>query len=386
MATISESGGAFTISLGTVSNIGQSGGYTRNPKMVAIGTNRLATMFKVDSGATGNNLKPRVNIASIRPSSGASETGTSDTYIQAEYGTQLETTDSMTNDATAFSDGWFDSTNNILYFVWEDEYYDLKLAACTNSNFTGNTGSNLYLEKESVTEMHTNGTGPTVAHISGDNYVLYFTNLDTNKLAAMHFSVNTSTYAVTKQTQVDYANFAPTDTNKAHKTSHGNVLVSSIVGGNQTIVSSTVSGTTVTWGSSHTTVSNSGYGYEYLDSILTNGGFVTQVKIYQQGSKAVATHTFNVSNITSNMTYTREFVGFADAAYSDGQTATIKTFGNNVDTLSGLTAGTYYYLQGDGTVGTSATFANANRESLEDRGFAGVALSSSKLLIHRPTG
>ena len=387
MAKITESGGNFTISLGTTTYIGGNAGFTRNPKMVAIGNNRIATLFKVDSGAYGTQSKPRVNVASIRPSANGTPTGTSDTYIQAEIGTHLETSDNMTGDATGFSDGWFDSTNDILYFVYKTSNDDLKLAACTNSDFTGNFSNDLTLTIESLTTMHTSASGPTVAHVSGDNYVLYFKNQSSsNYLSAMHFSVNPSTYAVTKQTEVNNTSFAAGHDHKAHKTSHGNILVSGISGSNQKVVSSTVSGTTVSWGSGITTYSNAGYGYEYLDQILTNGGFLVTTKIYQQGNKAVAIHTLNVSNITSNMTYTREFVGYADGAYSDGQTATIKTFGNNVNTLSGLTAGTYYYLQGDGTIGTDNTFANANRESTEDRGFAGLALSSSKLLIHRPTG
>ena len=387
MATISESGGNFTISLGTVSNIGGNGGFTRNPKMVKISNTRIATLFRVDTSAYGTQGKPRVNVSSIRPSSGGTPTGTSDTYIQAEIGTHLETSDNMSDDATGFSDGWFDSTNDILYFIYKDSNDDLKLAACTNSNFNTNFSNDLTLTIESLTTMHTSAGGPTVAHVSGDNYVLYFKNQSSsNYLSAMHFSVNPSTYAVTKQTEVNNTSFAAGHDHKAHKTSHGNILVSGISGGNQKVVSSTVSGTTVSWGSGITTYSNAGYGYEYLDQILTNGGFLVTTKIYQQGNKAVAIHTLNVSNITSNMTYTREFVGYADGAYSDGQTATIKTFGNNVDTLSGLTAGTYYYLQGDGTIGTDAAFANANREDTEDRGFAGLALSSSKLLIHRPTG
>ena len=89
--------------------------------------------------------------------------------------------------------------------------------------------------------------------------------------------------------------------------------------------------------------------------------------------------TVKTQSITSNYTESHRFVGFADQAYSNGQTVTVKTYGNNVDTLSGLNAGTEYYVQGDGTLGTSSisTFASG-------AGFAGLALSSSKLLIGQP--
>ena len=79
---------------------------------------------------------------------------------------------------------------------------------------------------------------------------------------------------------------------------------------------------------------------------------------------------------TSNLVGNDLYVGFADQAYTNGQTATIKTYGNNVDTLSGLTPGTKYYVQGDGTVGTSA-FTPTTR--------AGIAIGTTKLLIQEPT-
>ena len=79
---------------------------------------------------------------------------------------------------------------------------------------------------------------------------------------------------------------------------------------------------------------------------------------------------------TSNLVGNDHYVGFADQAYTNGQTATIKTYGNHVDTLSGLTAGTKYYVQGDGTVGTSAASPTTR---------AGIAIGTTKLLIQEPT-
>ena len=83
---------------------------------------------------------------------------------------------------------------------------------------------------------------------------------------------------------------------------------------------------------------------------------------------------------SSTLTQASQYIGFADQAYTNGQTATIKTYGNSVDTLSGLTAGTEYYLQQDGTVGTSTGFSTfASYTPL-----AGTALSATKLLIRDP--
>ena len=77
----------------------------------------------------------------------------------------------------------------------------------------------------------------------------------------------------------------------------------------------------------------------------------------------------------SNRTVANHYLGFADQAYTDGQTATIKTYGNNSSDLSGLTIGSKYYVQNDGTVATSTASPSA---------LAGLAISATKLLIMEP--
>ena len=65
------------------------------------------------------------------------------------------------------------------------------------------------------------------------------------------------------------------------------------------------------------------------------------------------------------------FIGFAKAAATNGNSCTVKVVGNTA-TKSSLTAGQKYYVQTDGSLDTSA-----GTPSVE----AGVALSSTKLLI-----
>jgi len=88
-----------------------------------------------------------------------------------------------------------------------------------------------------------------------------------------------------------------------------------------------------------------------------------------QDSSSRPTGYFFKVGIT-NLT-TENFVGFADAAISNGASGTINVTGNTT-TQSSLTAGQKYYLQGNGTLSTTA-----GSPSVE----AGVALSSTKLLI-----
>ena len=91
----------------------------------------------------------------------------------------------------------------------------------------------------------------------------------------------------------------------------------------------------------------------------------------------------NVGTTTqqSNLTHARHYVGYVDQAYTNGQTATIKTYGNTVTTLSGLTIGSIYYVQGNGTVGTSVD--STLSFSTETPG-AGLAITATTLLIKDP--
>ena len=82
----------------------------------------------------------------------------------------------------------------------------------------------------------------------------------------------------------------------------------------------------------------------------------------------VVTVPYSRTNLT-----TENYIGIADAAYSDGATATIQTVGAVDDAQSGLTAGQKYFVQEDGTLGLT--------ESAGTGTLAGKALSATKLLI-----
>ena len=87
----------------------------------------------------------------------------------------------------------------------------------------------------------------------------------------------------------------------------------------------------------------------------------------RQAHAFVYRQAYTSSNLTAN-----NFVGISDAAYSDGQTATIQVVGSVDDAQSGLTPGNKYYVQTDGTLSTTADTPSV---------LAGVALSATKLLI-----
>ena len=87
----------------------------------------------------------------------------------------------------------------------------------------------------------------------------------------------------------------------------------------------------------------------------------------QQIYVRIHTAAYDSTNLEAN-----NYVGISDAAYTNGQTATIQVVGSVDDAQSGLTAGKAYYIQKDGTLATTADTPSV---------VAGVALSATKLLI-----
>ena len=74
---------------------------------------------------------------------------------------------------------------------------------------------------------------------------------------------------------------------------------------------------------------------------------------------------------TTNLT-TENFIGFSDAAYTNGQTATIQIISTIDDAQSGLTTGTSLYVQNDGSLSTTVGVPSV---------FAGTAISDTEILI-----
>ena len=79
----------------------------------------------------------------------------------------------------------------------------------------------------------------------------------------------------------------------------------------------------------------------------------------------------NVNNITTNLT-AENFIGISDAAYANGDTATVQIAGSVDDAQSSLTAARKYYVQATGGVGLTASNPSV---------VAGTAVSSTKLIV-----
>jgi hypothetical protein len=76
-------------------------------------------------------------------------------------------------------------------------------------------------------------------------------------------------------------------------------------------------------------------------------------------------------NAAANLT-AENFIGFSNAAYTNGQTATIQLVGAVDDAQTGLTPGQSYYVQTDGTLSTTPGSPSV---------FAGTAVAATKIIV-----
>ena len=87
----------------------------------------------------------------------------------------------------------------------------------------------------------------------------------------------------------------------------------------------------------------------------------------KKGTAIIANYMSASTNLTAN-----NFLGFSDAAYSDGQTAKIQIAGSVDDAQSGLTTAKKHYVQNDGSLSTTAGDPSV---------FAGVGISTTQIIV-----
>jgi len=103
-----------------------------------------------------------------------------------------------------------------------------------------------------------------------------------------------------------------------------------------------------------------------FDSNSNRGVLVTQNTDSNKGTAIVFQNT-NVANLT-----TENYIGISDGVYASGADATIQVKGSVDDAQSSLTPGQSYFVQTDGTLGTTADDPSV---------FAGTAVASTKLIV-----
>ncbi len=139
------------------------------------------------------------------------------------------------------------------------------------------------------------------------------------------------------------------------------------------IAALTISGTDITFDNSVQVLTGSSGAFSQL---VWNSNTGKALLAYSDQSTTphaakIVTVTASESTLVSNVN-AENYVGISDGAYSNGATATIQTAGAVDDAQSGLIAGQAYYVQGDGTLSTTADDPSV---------FAGTAISATQLMI-----
>ena len=147
----------------------------------------------------------------------------------------------------------------------------------------------------------------------------------------------------------------------------------------------TISGTDITWGEPETVANFYGAGGNQMNSPANCYDSVNK-KIISAFRKGAEYGTGNYSqenylnavvrNAPATNVTNENFIGIAENAYSSGAVASVRSEGGISATVSGLTAGQTYYVQNNGTLGTSPAVPVVK---------AGVALSASKLSVSPTT-
>ena len=135
-----------------------------------------------------------------------------------------------------------------------------------------------------------------------------------------------------------------------------------------TAIAGTVSGTSISFGSE--VVFNTAGGTNY-NSAIYDPSSKRFVVAYRDDSNSNAGTTIVGSFDATNVT-TENFIGFSDAAYTNGQTAKIQVVTAIDDAQSGLTTGSKHYVQNDGTLSTTAGSPSV---------LAGTAISDTEIIV-----
>jgi len=348
---------------------GQSGtaGDYREPHMVAIGDDRIAFYARANnSTCKWNTNTPGFLVGDV----------TSTNVWNYRSWTAI---DGSHNCDGQWRDLTYDSTNDIIAFVWRRDSTDTndyimgaRVSSGTNPTFT--LGTPL---------QHTTGTVKNrVRYNSVKN--IFVTAWESSSIFYMKaHTINSTTLAVTAGTAVNW-NHGMGFISLNLVTSNEGGAFSVVVGTDNTtrIVSASFAGTnnlttTLNGSSNNPVCSNYGSVGEACCVYIAHTGRVLSVVRSGSGSAAgMVLGTNKTTQATTNVDYLN-CIGFAPSAISDGNTGTINLDGNTVDNQSGLTAATRYYVQSDGSLGTSQ-FAGAGGANVKS---GGMALSATKLLI-----
>ena len=136
-----------------------------------------------------------------------------------------------------------------------------------------------------------------------------------------------------------------------------------------TAVPMTVSGTSISKGTATVFESDT---VQYMAATFDSNSNVVPIMFYDQGNSNYGTGViFQNASTPSNLT-SENYIGIAEYAAADTETATVLIKGGVSTTQSGLTPGQTYFVQGDATLALTADDPSVT---------AGTAVTSTKLIV-----
>ena len=174
--------------------------------------------------------------------------------------------------------------------------------------------------------------------------------------------------SVSYGTEVQISTYSSSTPKLAYNTTTTNIDM--FDNGNPSVVRSlSISGTAVTTTGSTASANARVNAIEFIYASNSDRGVI--IGNYDDDTHYGAAAVYIPEYVATNLT-SENFIGFSDAAYSDGQTAKIQVVSSVDDAQTGLTTGSQLYVQQDGSLGTTADTPSV---------FGGTALSATKISI-----
>ena len=267
----------------------------------------------------------------------------------------------------------YDSTNDRIVIGFRDEYNSSNRSSAVVGNVSGTTitfGSVVRLNS-SVSQgywhssVHDSNTGKTVIAFVDFN--------NSGKGTAVVGTVNASTNSISFGSPVIFNDGSTRDISTVFDSSSNQILIGfqddSDADEPTTAIAGTVSGNTINFGSKLKLDTADGAQTAIAFDSNSNRAVIVYKDTDNSGSGVAIVYQ---PPVTSTNITAENFIGISDGAYTNGQSATIQLAGSVDDAQSGLTPGSKYYVQGDGTLSTSAGSPSV---------FAGTAVANTKLIV-----
>lgn len=300
----------------------------------------------------------------------------------------------------------YDTASGKLLVAWKSSNTNASLAAATISGTSVSFGTTITATGNPAIQA----TALAYEPISGKLIYVYNTSA---VIAASVCSISGTTV-----TQNTAATFAATNTGTSIDICNAGSGTVACVFMNQVTPATltraaTISGTTITWGGSNTTIASTSvqtvscsfdttnnkiaYAYDNAFRAATVSGTTITLETAQAFSPSsygsivfmpnvnrftfagrdntnTLGVTYKVDTLSTNLT-ANNFVGFSSDTYASGAQATVKFTGSVITGLTGLTAATKYYVQYNGTLATTA-------DAIVGAVYAGIAVSSTSLIMN----